>query len=47
MMHVHDLWMIVSNEWRESLHVPARWRRETEHQSCLEEMHARVRQRLH
>jgi len=38
-MHTHDLRLIVSNEWRENLHAPARWKREIERQSCLKEMH--------
>jgi len=38
MMHVHDLWLIISDELRKSLHSPRRWRRETESQSSLEDM---------
>jgi len=41
MMHVHDLRMISSDEWRESLHASARWMRKTKCQSCLEEMHGK------
>jgi len=37
MMHAHDLRLNDFDEWRESLHVPVRWRREAERQSCLEE----------
>jgi len=39
MIYVYDVRMVVSDEWRESLHAPARWRRETKYQSCLEKMH--------
>jgi len=39
MMHAYDLRLIVSDEWRVSLYTSAKWRRETERQSCLEEMH--------
>jgi len=38
-MDAHNLRLIVWDERRESLHVPVRRKRETERQSCLEEMH--------